>query len=266
MAICFLLLSPLLASCPTQRFSQLTAPTPLVPTSSARQCTPVLIPYVRGLPKSIRGRMPRGAKSLFWGTFSPKVGFPLMAVHLFARYPQTEPVIKDGDEQFPVLHCALDIFEQHRGRLVLVNHRLIAFRPTVWSWQSIWVRAKFFGIDSAKRQPLLVFDFFTQEATPNAGEAVFISFPKGWRGGTGLQSFYFGPSGQDQIYYRMERASDGWLQITRDDGSMNIGPDAQGKDIHAILIFKWKQRRFVATPSTIQASGSLGKEDKQFMP
>ncbi|PQV64319.1 hypothetical protein B1R32_106165 [Abditibacterium utsteinense] len=41
------------------------------------------IEYRRDMPKSVACLMPRGAKSLFWGRFTPKAGSAPMALHLF---------------------------------------------------------------------------------------------------------------------------------------------------------------------------------------
>ena len=223
------------------------------------------INYRKDVPKSVLRLMPKSAQSLFWGTFQDGKNAAPKAIHLFAIAPKIQFSQKEPKKMG--YHLTLDIFEQKPAQWKRFNRVPVGYRASIWG--PILVRANFYWVDPNRQIPLLNVECFTKDGyysdTP-VGDALFLSFAKGWKRKAILQSFYFGASPPtDTSDYSFGRTVRGNLEIVRDDGSMNAGNDANGNDLRAILVFRWKQRRFVAIPETIPMLGPY-EGNKQWKP
>ena len=228
---------------------------------AAKPANATPIRYSRAIPNSVLKLMPRGAKSLFWGTFSPKKGSAL-AIHVFSSGPS-------GIFE----RLTTDVFVRDKKRLEHMNRVPMKFAgslvPNKYQTNSpkpFLMNANFFWIAPNQRVPLFVLRYFkkdTESSGSKFGDAVFVSFKEDWKSKATVQSFFFGPSNLDLTFYHFKRTPMGMLQIFRDDGSMNIGRDAQGNDIRALSVFRWNGRKFVVTSQTKEM---LGPNDTDWKP
>ena len=229
---------------------------------AAKPANATPIRYSRAIPKSVLKMMPRGAKSLLWGTFSPKKGSALMAIHVFSSGPSG---------LFERL--TTDVFVRNKKRLEHINRvpmkfagSLVANKYQVKSPKPFLVNANFFWIAPNQKVPLLVLRYFVKDTVfggSEFGDALFVSFKEDWKSRATLQSFFFGPSNLVLTFYQLKRTPVGMLQIIRDEGSNNGGVDAQGNDIRVLSVFRWNGRKFVVTAQTKEM---LGPRDADWKP
>lgn len=219
------------------------------------------IRYSRDVPKSVLKMMPRGAKSLFWGTFKPTKKGALMAIHLSTF----------GFNGVST-RLEMDVFRQKQKGFEHLNRVPITYASTLAASGGnsaapapFLVNANFFWITPNRRVPLLVLRYFVKSfAFSNGdedGDALFISFTGSWRGKVTVQKLFFGGSNLQRTSFYLKHTPVGMLRIIRDDGSMNIGNDAQGNEIRALSIFRWNGRKFVVTSQT---KSMLGPNDSDW--
>ncbi len=212
------------------------------------------IRYSRNIPKSVLKLMPRGAKSLFWGTFSPKKGSAAMAIHLFVLRPKTDfAALRYGG----TLHFALDIFVQDSATWNHLNHVPITF--TSINGMPDRVSAKLFWLDKEQTQPLLNLESFTKNGYWQGepiGDALFLSFTQRWDVASAPQKLYFGGSNSGLTTYQVQRTGDGTLQIRRDIGS-------RSSESSEITFFRSNGKKFIVTPQTRQ---TVAPDEKEWLP
>jgi len=157
------------------------------------------VSYERNVPHSVRRAMPQGAKSLFWGRFTPEGSpFPIDAHYAMWRI--------DGRDQ--------GVFEVYDGRSItrpkLLNRQFLS-RSVFAShyYSSPLYDLKFYWLDAKQRiQPMFVLRAYEQEDYGPVGNDVFIVFPKGWQSYVTTDVFrvfsghYSGICGQDDIVLR----------------------------------------------------------------
>ena len=160
------------------------------PVRAQTQAVGQKIEYRRDLPKSVARLMPRGAKSLFWGRFTPKTGSAPMAIHLFARDSKTE--IKGVGSRRQISHFSLDIFEFRNRRWKVLNSGAMRYQGRIGN--STRFAARFSWIDlKNQKTPLLQFNVFVPDGGYGPiGIKLFLSFPQGWKNAGTVQALEFG--------------------------------------------------------------------------
>lgn len=238
-----------------------------IPASAQNPAPATKIVYRSEVPKVVLRLMPKGAQSLFWGTFQDRRGAASKAIHLFAISPKTQ--FSSKKPRVRGYHLTLDIFEKKAVHCERLQRVSVGYRASIWG--PLLVRARFYWIDPLRKHPLLNLECFTKggyySGSP-VGDALFLSFGKGWKQKPLMQNFYYGASPPTNTTdYDFERTPNANLQIVRDDGSENIGNDQNGHDIRSVLIFQWNSRklRFVATPATVKMLGPY-QANKQWKP
>lgn len=152
------------------------------------------IAYEKKVPQLVARLMPRGAKSLFWGTFAPTEGSAPMAIHLFDLQP-TEGVVSQR-------LLGLDVFNLS-PRLHKINRVAINFKPMFGESGPLPLfDVQLYWLQKAKTdQPVLKVRCFTKDGFEGAvGDEVVTTFLKGWRGKSSSESWAWGSwSGSDTI-------------------------------------------------------------------
>lgn len=171
------------------------------------------IAYQHSLPAAVARRMPRGAKSFYWGTFRPNSASPQYGLHLFKADPAQG---KSWGESSKQQKFTLDIFEVRRSGLKRINR--LPFNYPSYTWGVSRVGVAFTWLDpTARTIPLLQFDIWSPEGIyGNIGENVYAAFPHGLKGNVGIRSLQFGSwnasdtSGQSN---ELRLGSDGKVEI-----------------------------------------------------
>ena len=206
------------------------------PNAKPAPATPIR--YSRDIPKSVLKMMPRGAKSLFWGTFSPKTGSVRMAVHLSALRPRKDFVDTEIEATY---HFALDVFTQSYAKWSRINHVPVTYSASMWG--PVTIATRLFELNEQKDQPVLVFDVFTKKSLFGTvlGDGVFVTFSQGWTKPAQVQNFQFGSFSDGNYSYEIEADADGQIQV---ETGFNE-PSGTTK-----MIYRWNGREFFSTPET----------------
>lgn len=183
------------------------------------QVNSVLIPYSRQIPKSVLRSMPSGAKSLYWGRFTPRKGKAAMGVHVFA--PKRK--LKDRYESIFTYSTKLELWEKtKRGfkRLNVVTQSYDGRDEDVTSgWKT---RLHFLWLDqNDKRVPVIALDSIAKEsALPGPyGGTIFLIFDETWKRPAKVHNFGFGSSDNGSYAgYGATRNAEGKLEITQTQG------------------------------------------------
>jgi hypothetical protein len=196
------------------------------------------IRYSRAIPKSVLKLMPRGAKSLFWGTFSPKKGSGLMGVHLYDLSPSNRGVSRR--------HLGLDVFTSTYRKPI--NRAVIDFAPSTQGA----LTAPFTALDlywlkrSQKKQPVLKIRCFDPQGFVGpAGDEVVVVFQAGWKGKAVSRSWPWGNSNapnqlhQENVLQYDDRGS---LQL---DAQVSEAPDAGAPPAGTYGLFHWNGHNFI---------------------
>ncbi len=175
---------------------------------SKAKATPIL--YSRDLPKSVLLLMPRGAKSLFWGTFMPKKGSARMAIYLFNRTSN-----ESDESSVHSLQANLFLWQKrqwHKIKSVPVEY-LSGFGGTVKT-----VNVQFLWLDLQRKKPLFKMRIFDPNGfNGSIGDEVAVVFPHGfpapaktqaWTWGSWMSSTSFG-----QFLDWSHRDNNGFLEI-----------------------------------------------------
>lgn len=215
---------------------------PALAQPSTKEAVATPIRYSRDVPHPALRLMPRGAKSLFWGTFSPKKGSGLMAIHLFALRPRRE--FSDDSERELIYHFALDVFVPKSKMWRRINRVPVTYSASLWG--SVHIKMRLFWLNQKEKVvPALVFDAFTNKVDypgpPTLGDGVFVTFPQGWMKPAQVDSFAFGPFSDGNHGYEVETAADGQLQV---ETSWNE-PSGTTK-----MIYRWNGHEFFFVPGT----------------
>ena len=234
-----------------------------------RTVAPVPIPYKKAVPKSVAGLMPRGAKSLFWGTFSNGKNAAPKAIHLFAVNSKAQFVNDVKKRKFNGYHLTLDLFENRNHKWARINRVPLGYRSSLWG--PLLVSADFIWIDKQRQMPLLSLRCFTKDGYwPNipVGDAIFLSFAGDWKSQPTLQSKIYGDSNSGSSDYSFRRTGNQTLEVEENDGSMNVGKDANGNEIMALIYFRWNyaKRKFIVTPETAPMLGESIKGTSMWKP
>lgn len=176
---------------------------------SKAKATPIL--YSRDLPKSVLKLMPRGAKSLFWGTFSPRKGSALMAIHLFNRKQQEK-------ENAYIRLLAFDLFQRKGRAWQKINRLPVEYLPTA-NGSTLTVNAQFLWIDRQRTLPLIKLRVFISQAGDGPlGDEVAVAFPHSFTSPASAQSWTWGSwsssSSFGQVLDWSRRDKKGFLQVT----------------------------------------------------
>ena len=203
--------------------------------STPASATPIR--YSRDIPKSVSRLMPRGAKSLFWGTFSPKKGSAQMAIHLFNQTSE-EP-----RTNFTRM-LELDLFQRH-GKIWRAIKRVPVQYSAAFGGTDKAVDTQFFWVDPQRKIPLLKFRVFDPSGFRGAvGDEIAVFFPNGFTGSATTQAWAWGYwSSSDSLGQTSnwsQRDENGFLKITFELGTTNPDP-AQQKHI---TIWRWQDRKF----------------------
>lgn len=157
----------------------------------ARNAVPVnvqKIAYQRSLPAAVVRRMPRRAKSFYWGTFRLASTGPQYGLHLFKVDPSTGQKFEGFKwrQEF-----TLDIFEFRRSAFRRINSLPLNYASFTWGVSKVGVAVTWLDPRSRKI-PLIQFDIFTKGAYGNIGENVYVAFPRGLKGQASVRSLQFG--------------------------------------------------------------------------
>lgn len=212
---------------------------PALAQPSAKEAVATPIRYSRDVPHSVLRLMPRRAKSLFWGTFMPKKGSGLMAIHLF--HPD-EPDIRENNWR---LNFVLDVFETS-PHLRRINRVPVSYSPSIEGIGPVF-DVQLFWLRSAERtQPVVRLRCFDPHGFAGSiGDDVVIVFPQGWKGKTVVQNWFWGSSGgpdphtSSWQYNMMVVDAKSQLQINAQRFGGGSAPGTGG-------LFHWNGDKFVA--------------------
>jgi len=177
---------------------------------AAKEAPSTPIRYSRDVPQSVLKLMPRGAKSLFWGKFSPKKGSGLMAVHLFNRNP------KESSEV--IIHSLqADLFFRRKRQWQKVNRVPVDYMSDFGGTVET-VNARFFWIDRQKTIPMLKLLIFTAKGfNGDIGDEIAVAFPHGFRQKAAVQSWVSGTwissTSMGETLDWSQRDSNGFLRV-----------------------------------------------------
>ncbi len=209
---------------------------PALAQSNAKPAPSTPIRYSRDLPHSVLKLMPRGAKSLFWGTFVPKKGSALMAIHLFNQTSE-EPRYN-----FTRM-LELDLFQRH-GRSWRAIRRVPVQYPAAFGGTDKAVDTQFFWVDPQRKIPLFKFRVFDPSGFRGAiGDEVAVFFPNGFARSATIQSWEWGSwssslsIGQELDW--SQRDENGFLQVVSEEGFSGT-PQRQKR------VWRWNGEKFKA--------------------
>jgi hypothetical protein len=216
-----------------------------VPSAQKRLGTvpPQPITYIQTLPSAVTKRMPRGAKSCFFGYIQlPAKGLRIL-VHLFDPNPAQEPT-KNTNSYHLVLHVLDD-----QGQLINVIH--IGYPSTgsgnlrnssLFGAQLLWLDPK------VCRKPILKFDTFGYGETGEPiGEHILVTFPEGFSHSASVQGIPFGHYSGSNTLGRSATFNNlddrGLLEI---HSSAFFNFEVQGKSSEAKWLLHWNGSKFAA--------------------
>jgi len=173
------------------------------------------IRYSRDVPQSVLKLMPRGAKSLFWGKFSPKKESGVMAIHLFN--------LKSDEPRYNFTRALqLDLFRWQKRHWQKANSVPVQY-PTDFSGTDKAVNAQFFWIDPQRKIPLLKLRVFDPNGFEGPiGDEVSVALPSGFVKSATVQSWQWGAmhsSGSlGQTSDWSQRDEKGFLEVIFEEG------------------------------------------------
>lgn len=205
---------------------------------AAKQAPSTPIRYSRDVPPSVLKLMPRGAKSLFWGKFSPKKGSALIAIHLFNRTPK--------ESGYNVIHAfQVDLFRLQKRRWQKISRVPFQY-PAAFGGANKAVDAQFFWVDKQEKIPLLKFRVFDPNGFRGPiGDEVSVAFPSGFSKSATTQSWAWGNwSDSDSLGQTLDwsqRDENGFLKVTVELGTTNPDPTQRMQR----SIWRWNGQKWV---------------------
>jgi len=201
---------------------------------TAKEAPSTPIRYSRDVPQSVLKRMPRGAKSLFWGHFSPKKGSGMMAIHLFNLTPK-EP------EHYVTRALQLDLFRWQKRKWHRVNEVSIEY-ATGFGGTDKAVNAQFFWVDPQQQIPLFKLRVFAPDGFEGpVGDEVSVAFPSGFVKSATVQSWQWGAMhssfslGQTSDW--SQRDEKGFLEVIFEEGFNGTSEREKG-------VWHWRGGKF----------------------
>ncbi|RYG64109.1 hypothetical protein EON80_19870 [bacterium] len=199
-----------------------------------------LVPYSRAIPKSASRLMPRGAKSLFWGQFTPKKGSAVMAVHIYA--PRKKFKSEDEYHKLFTHYLRVDIFRKGRAGFVRVHHLALADQEWDDSYPSKYTaKVHFLWLNSHTQDtPVIAFDYFDDASFPNGG-TTFIVFDSKWQHHSVAGEFGYSWTGGagSQGGYEASRSPEGELQFRTSESSFEASSSK---------VYRYDGQKFVVIP------------------
>jgi hypothetical protein len=201
------------------------------------------ISYIHSLPSAITKRMPRGARSCFFGALPPNAGATPALIHLFDPSP-TQNSTKNSNSYKLVLHIL-----NKQGQLVNVVHIGYPSKGTGGLSTHARFAAQLLWLDPAQhRKPIIKLDIFGYGTTGEPlGDHVIVSFPEGLQYSASVQGFSFGfysGSGTLAEYATFNHIdAQGLLEI---HASAFFDFELQGKSPEAKWILRWDGSKFAA--------------------
>ncbi|BCM90513.1 hypothetical protein IAD21_02367 [Abditibacteriota bacterium] len=202
------------------------------------------ITYQRIIPQAVSGRMPRGAQSSFWGTFTPADGEQTMALHLWNRQRNHFP-----DARHTTFYADVDFWQSTKKGWVRYSHsesrNQVLNQPsqTVEDTQT-FTDANFYWVDANKTVPLVVlYQFFQWDYGP-LGTKSYLSFADGWTKPFITQTLTEGGSNTGVERSWVIRNGIGVAVICHND-SVHDRIDTAGIRHSQIEEFQWNGKKFV---------------------
>ncbi|RYX80939.1 hypothetical protein EON83_26380 [bacterium] len=189
-----------------------------------------LIPYSRTTPKTILRLMPRGARSLFWGKFTP-VKNTQLGVHIFSPKRKLKSTF-EGRKTY--LHFyEINLFQLSRGVFKKISH--VALTWTLYDngfdYEYKYAsKLHWMWLNKEKKEvPIITFDYFTSDTEagfPN-GDGTFLVFDSTWKQGKAAGNSGFGWTGGagSQWGYKLARDEQGQLIVLNHESSMEGSSD-----------------------------------------
>lgn len=201
------------------------------------------IAYKSSVPTSVARLMPRDAKRLFWGTFTPSGGGETWGIHLFN--------LKKKEPSYNVNRVlGLYIFQMQLKGWKKANAVTIRYLAEFGSTDEV-VDSRLLWLDSQEKIPLLKLKIFMKDGTSGRlGDEIAVVFPTGWRGEAVSQTWAWGSwfssnsIGQENDWSR--RDEQGNLQVVSTVTTTNVW---QPKE-ESFYLWRGNQFRLVKTETT----------------
>jgi hypothetical protein len=184
------------------------------------------ITYLRDVPKNVARSIPRKAKRLFWGTFTPQKGAPVMGFQLFQSNSS----------------LTLEFWQKKAKSFVRVNRIPgIYDEPALASSK---FNVEFYWLDSTqKTTPVLVVTQITygdDNLLPGEYRQIkVVALPAGWKSKPSIQTFYDGSS----------NAGENGFSVGYDDkGQLALGTYEGDFSGSVTETYAWDGKKFSSVP------------------
>jgi len=204
---------------------------------AAKPATSTPIRYSRDVPQSVLRLMPRGAKSLFWGKFSPKRGSGLMAIHLF----QLKPRKNEGEQTH---YFGLGLFSMAKGNALKSIQQTSFLCTSSWGLQGNIVSAELMWLDRIKHVPIVKFSVLSHGGYGLYGDELTATFAKGWHQTPVVQTWatgaWFSSDTIGEVNYWKRRDQKGLLEV------IAIESIPEPDNPQRVTWWRWLGQNFVA--------------------
>ncbi|RYG56530.1 hypothetical protein EON80_29275 [bacterium] len=184
------------------------------------------ITYLREVPKNVARSIPRKAKRLFWGTFTPQKGAPLIGLHWYVS----------NSTQI------LELWQKKAKRFERIN-RIPGIHKGP-SYASAKFNAEFYWLDSAqKTTPVLVVTRITygdDNLLPGEYRQIkVLALRTGWKSKPSIQTFYDGSSNAGE---------DGFSAGYNDKGQLELSTYSGDFSGSVTETYAWDGKQFSSVP------------------
>lgn len=185
------------------------------------------ITYSRNVPKNVARSFPRRTARLFWGTWFPKTGAPMMGIQLYEAHSG----------------LTLELWEKKQKSFVKLN-RLTGLYGEDFSSPSTKFSLDFYWLDGQRNTtPILVLTQITygdENLLPGEYQQIkVISFASGWKNKPNIQTFSDGNSNAGIDGFGLQRDEKGVLELLDSSYSFRFS----GTDF-----YDWDGKQFSLVP------------------